>query len=110
MLEAISFKMDAEILGLAVLSAGDAAAFLSGVNPSLFTIRTFRGDWASHQQTASDIHTGMIIGNVLALAVGFAATLVTESWWPFLFTLACAGALDVSYEWALRSPRVSDGQ
>lgn len=107
MLESINFKMDAEVLGIAVLSAGDAAAFLSGVNPSLFTIRTFRGDWASQQQTSSDIHTGMIIGNALALAVGFAATLVTESWWPFLFTVACAGALDASYEWALRSPRTS---
>jgi hypothetical protein len=106
MLESVSFKMDPETLGIAVLSAGDAAAFLSGVNPSLFTIRTFRGDWASQQQTASDIHTGMIIGNALALAVGFASTLVTQSWWPLLFTIACAGALDIAYEWALRSPRV----
>ncbi len=106
MLEGIDWKVDSEILGLAVLSAGDAAAFLSGVNPSLFTIRTFRTDWASGSQTANDIHIGMMIGNALALSVGFAATLVTSSWWPFMFAVACAGALDIAYEWALRSPRV----
>jgi predicted anti-sigma-YlaC factor YlaD len=97
--------MDAETMGLAALAAGDAAAFLSGVNPSLFTIRSFRNTWGSADQTASDIHTGVILGNALAFAVGFGATLVSQSWWPLTITLLVAAILDCAYEWALRSPR-----
>lgn len=101
MLRGISWKLDAETMGLAALASGDAAAFLSGVNPSLFTIRTFQNDWG----TSGDIRVGMILGNALALAVGFGATLVSQSWWPFVFTLSVAAVLDAAYEWALRNPR-----
>lgn len=109
MLSGVSWKMNPETMGLAALAAGDAAAFLSGVNPSLFTIRTFAGDWTSSNNTANDIRTGMIIGNALALLVGFGATLVSQSWWPLVVTIACAAVLDGAYEWALRTPR-TDGK
>jgi hypothetical protein len=105
MLEGVTWKVDAESMGLAALAAGDAAAFLSGVNPSLFTIRTFRGQWANAEATANDIHTGVLLGNALALVVAFGATLVSKSWWPLAMTVAVAAVLDISYEWALRSPR-----
>lgn len=96
-------------MGLAALAAGDAAAFLSGVNPSLFTIRTFAGNWASADGTAGDIRRGMILGNALALAVGFGATAVSKSWWPLMLTLGTAAVLDFAYEWALRCPRENNG-
>lgn len=105
----ITYRVDAEIMALSVLAAGDAAAFLSGVNPSLFTIRTFSGDWAGTDETAGDIRKGMILGNALALAVGGAATVVSESWWPLIFTMGAAIVLDMAYEWALRCPRGNGG-
>lgn len=100
-LSSLTWKLDPETMGLAALAAGDAAAFLSGVNPSLFTIRTFHGQWG----TAEDIRRGMILGSTLALMVGFGATLVSESWWPFVLTIAATAVLDCAYEWAIRNPR-----
>ena len=94
-------------MGLSALAAGDAAAFLSGMNPSLFTIRTFRTDWASNDQTKNDIRVGTAIGNVLAFMVGFGASAVSESWWPLAMTVAVMLILDCAYEWALRVPRAS---
>lgn len=111
-LSGISWSLDVQTMGLAVLAAGDSAAFLSGVNPSLFTIRTFRGDWASKEGTAADIRRGMAIGNSLALMVGAGATAVSKSWWPLVLTALVAGALSLAYEWAIRCPRRDkyDGQ
>lgn len=100
----LTWKIDAESMGLAVLSAGDSAAFLSGMNPSIFTIRHFNGDWSSTGDTTKDIRMGMVIANILALLVGWGATLVTESWWPLTMTVAVTAILDASYEWALRTP------
>ncbi len=102
---AYSWKLTGETMGLAALVAGDSAAFLSGVNPSHFTIRTFRSDWARPEQTAKEIHIGMAIGNALSLMVGIGATMVSGSWWPFALSLITSVALDASYEWALRSNR-----
>ena len=100
-----TWHVSPEIMGLSALAAGDAAAFLSGVNPSLFTIRKFRGEWASTEHTAVDIHTGMILGNALAAMIALGATYVSGSWWPLVFTMFAALVLDLAYEWALRSPR-----
>lgn len=99
----LSWALDAESMGLAVLAAGDSAAFLSGMNPSIFTIRHFQSEW-SDGQTTSDIRTGMAIANVLAILVGWGSTVVTQSWWPLTMTAAVTLILDLAYEWALRHP------
>lgn len=100
----MNWNINPETMGLAMLAAGDAAAMLSGVNPSLFTIRAFRRNGAHSERTARDIHTGMVIGSTLALAVGYGASLVTNSFWPLAVTLATLAILDGAYEWALRNP------
>jgi CHASE2 domain-containing sensor protein len=96
--------MNPEVMGLAMLAAGDAAAMLSGVNPSIFTIRTFRSSNAHASRTQSDIHTGMVLGSALAIVVGYGAALVVRSWWPLFVTLATLAVLNGAYEWALRNP------
>lgn len=99
----LSWSLDAESMGLAVLAAGDSAAFLSGMNPSIFTIRHFQSEW-SDGQTTSDIRTGMVIANVLAMTVGWGSSVITKSWWPIFMTAVVTLVLDASYEWALRNP------
>ena len=98
----LTWKLDAETMGLAALTAGDSAAFLSGMNPSIFTIRKFQGDWSSDTETKNDIHTGMLIANALAVLVGFGATVVASSWWPVVMTIGVTIILDLAYEWALQ--------
>ena len=101
----ISWRLDAEVAGLAMLAAGDAASMLSGVNPSLFTIRTFRSAGTAQAAfTQQDIRMGMGLGSALALVVGFGATLASKSWWPTLVTLITLAVLDGAYEAALRNP------
>lgn len=91
-------------MGLAMLAVGDAAAMLSGVNPSIFTIRTFRSTKRHADETATDIRYGMALGSGLALIVGFGATLVSKSWWPLFVTMLALVVLDGAYEMALRAP------
>lgn len=100
----LTWKMDPETMGLAMLAAGDAAAMLSGVNPSLFTIRTFRDSKIHAARTARDIRYGMALGSSLALVVGWGATLVSGSYWPLFVTMLTLIVLDGAYEWAIRTP------
>lgn len=97
--------MDGEVAGISALVAADAAAFLSGVNPSLFTIRRFAGEWASQDDTRDDIMRGMVIGSALALLAAFGGSAVTRSWWPIAATVFTLVVLDGAYLWALDNPR-----
>ncbi len=99
------FRIDSEVAGIAALVAADAAAFLSGVNPSLFTIRTFRSLGSGEAaDTAKDIRMGMLIGSALALMAGLGGSAVTRSWWPLLATVATLIVLCGAYELALQFP------
>jgi hypothetical protein len=100
----LDWALNGESMGLAALAAGDSAAFLSGMNPSIFTIRSQFGQ-SGGDDTAKDIHIGMIIANALAITVGFGASAVSGSWWPVTITVGVTIILDIAYEWALRCPR-----
>lgn len=101
----VSWRIDAEVMGVAALVAGDAAAFLAGANPSFFTVRTFRSQGGPDaENTARDIRIGMALGTALTVLVAAGGTAVTGSWWPLVAGLAAAAALDGMYEYALRNP------
>jgi hypothetical protein len=103
--------MDSEVAGISALVAADAAAFLSGVNPSMFTIRQFSTSkpGVDSAETAGDIRRGMVIGSALALTAAFGGSAVTRSWWPVAATVFTLLILCLSYEWALRNPRGTSG-
>jgi hypothetical protein len=100
----LDWSLNGESMGLAALAAGDSAAFLSGMNPSIFTIRSSFGQ-SGGSDTAKDIHIGMVIANALSMVVAFGASAVSGSWWPVMITLGATVVLDCAYEWALRCPR-----
>jgi hypothetical protein len=101
----LTFQADAEIIGLTALVMADAAAFLSGVNPSLFTMRAFTdAGGAKADNTKLDIRIGSVIGSSLALIAGTGASLVSGSWWPILGTIVTLVVIIGSYEWAINNP------
>src|ERR1051326_8271955 len=101
----LSFKSDPEIIGLTALVMADAAAFLSGVNPSLFTMRAFTdAGGANADNTKKDIRIGSAIGSGLALIAGVGASLVSGSWWPIIGTVITLVVIIGSYEWAVNNP------
>jgi hypothetical protein len=101
----LTFKADAEIIGLTALVMADAAAFLSGVNPSLFTMRAFTdAGGAKADNTKNDIRLGSAIGSGLALIAGVGASLVSKSWWPIIGTVVTLVVIIGSYEWAINNP------
>jgi hypothetical protein len=100
----LTWRATPEVWGLAMLAAGDAAAFQSGWCPSLFTVRTFRAKGAHAERTAGDIRLGMTLGSGMALVVGFGASYVGKSWWPLAFTIGALGLFWGVYEWALANP------
>lgn len=89
--------------------AADAAAYMSAFNPSLFTIRQFGGSWASGQETAADIHKGMLLGTALTLVTGFGGSAVSKSWVPLVAAVAVLIVLIAAYQWALMNPRGGQG-
>jgi hypothetical protein len=100
-----SWKLDAPTLGIAFLIMGDAAAFWSANNPSVFTVRAFRrkgGDEA--RQTARDIRIGGLAGTGLAVAVGFGGSLVTKSYWPLTAAIGVIAFQWALWEWAIAHP------
>jgi hypothetical protein len=106
------WEADAEVVGIAILVAADAAAFLSGTNPSLFTIRTFRSSKVSaidQQNTRHDIQIGTVIGSVMAVGAGFGGSLVTKSWLPLAAAIGALIILDGAYMWALANPHDTRG-
>lgn len=103
-LSGITWRMDVETAGLAALVVGDVFSTLAGVNPSVFTIRAFRSDYAHADKTAGDIHIGMVFGSVVSMVVALGATLVARSWWPVAIGAGAVTAADLMYEWAVRNP------
>lgn len=99
-----NWDLDTETMGLCALVVGDVFSTLAGVNPSVFTIRTFRGVGDHAEPTRNDIHIGMVFGSVVSLMVAYGASLVTGSWWPLAIGAAAVVAADGMYEWALRNP------
>jgi hypothetical protein len=100
----LTWDLDTETMGVVALVVGDVFSTLAGVNPSVFTIRTFRGVTSHAEMTAQDIHIGMVFGSAVALAVALGGTLVTRSWWPFAVGVGAVALADGIYEWALRNP------
>lgn len=104
-MSATNWRLDAEVIGIAALVAGDAAAMLAACNPSLFTVRTFRSQHGvDAENTKTDIRIGMAMGSALALLIAAGATAVTRSWWPLLIGVISTAAFDGAYEWALANP------
>lgn len=92
--------MNAEQLGLVILSAAEVPNFLAGLLPSIFTIRTFADD----PEKVAALRRGEIVGGGMALGVGIGASLVAKTWAP---AVACLGTLAVllyEYERAIRNP------
>ncbi len=102
----ISWKIDAEAMGVVALCVADAASMLAAFNPSMFTIRTFgsKKNIQEAENTAESIHIGMALGTFISLVVGGGGTLVTRSWWPLFGTIIGLVLLNGAYEWALRNP------
>lgn len=99
--------MDGNVAGISALVAGDAASFLSALNPSLFTIRTFAGNWASMDGTRGDIWRGILLGSGLAILVGFGGSAITRSYWPLAATIFMLIVLSGAYTWSLANPRTA---
>jgi hypothetical protein len=97
--------MNPDIAGISALVAGDAASFLSALNPSIFTIRTFSGQWASGDDTKQDIWRGILIGSALAMLVGFGGSSITRSYWPVVSVTIMLFIISAAYVWSLNNPR-----
>jgi len=101
----INWKLDAEVIGITALVIGDAAAFWSANNPSVFTVRAFRRKGGKEaEKTKRDIRMGGAAGSGLALLVGIGGTAVTKSWWPIAGTLAILAFQWSIWEWAMANP------
>jgi len=101
----LTWRIDAETMGVTALCVGDAFAAWSACNPSIFTVRTFRtAGGPEADNTKRDIHTGSLIGSGLAIVVGMGGALVTASWWPLAGTVIMLGVLWATYAWALDNP------
>lgn len=101
----MSWKVSPEVVGLSALVAGDVAAFASGANPSIFTVRTFRKDSGPDaEHTREDIYIGMFVFSALGLIVGAGAGLLAGSWWPIVTALLFIALFVVMYRWALANP------
>lgn len=92
--------MTPQQLGLVILAASEVPNFLAGMLPSLFTIQTFNDDPAKIRS----LRRGEIIGGLMALAVGFGASLVSKSWAPFVACLVILAVMIGAYEHAIRTP------
>lgn len=105
MIEGIGFAMNADVLGMSLLTIADAAAFWSANNPSFMTTRSFTTAGGNKAETVqTDIVIGGVKGTIETAIVGFGAALVTRSWWPFLFPLAYMIVQWLFFLWALRHP------
>lgn len=94
-------RSSAEVVGLTLLAATEAPNFLAGMLPSLMTIQRF----GAEDMDRAALRRGELIGSSLTLAVGAGASLVANSWLPFM---ACAAVLAIMlyfYEAAIRNPQ-----
>lgn len=101
-----TWKLDPETLGIAFLIMGDAAAFWSANNPSIFTVRAFGSKGGKEAaNSARDIRIGGLAGSGLAVVVGVGGSLVTKSYWPITACIAVLAFQWAIWEWALANPR-----
>lgn len=96
---------DAEVWGLTLLAASEVPNFLAGMAPSLFTLQHFTSKSPADAKAARDsMHRAYIVGGGLSLVVGAGASLVSESWLPFVACAIVLVVLVVQYEYALDNP------
>lgn len=93
-------EMTASEVGLMLLAASEVPNFLAGMLPSLMTIRRFGAEDADREA----LRQGEVAGSALALAVGAGASLVANSWLPFLATAVTLAVMLAMYEHAIRNP------
>ena len=95
--------LTAGTVGIAILAAGDAANFSSGLLPSMFTISSpfFQ---QNREGNVKRIRQGEVIATGLSLMVGVGASLAAGSALPFWTVMAVQGILLLSYKFALRHP------
>ena len=97
--------LTAGTVGIAILAAGDAANFYSGMLPSLFTISSDFFQGQGHREgNKKRIRQGEVIATALSLMVGAGASMASGSHLPFWATVGVCGALVVAYEYALAHP------
>ena len=96
---------DAETMGITALTIGDAWAAFSAMNPSMFTTKAFgRKGGTEGELTKRDLRLGAAIGTGMAGVVAVGASMVTNSWWPLVGTLAACAAQWLVLEHSLRNP------
>lgn len=97
--------MNATLAGLTLLAASEVPNFLAGMAPSLFTLSHMSGKSGEHQAEArASMRRAYVVGGGLSLAVGAGASLVADSWWPFMVTVGVFVILVMQYEHALSNP------
>lgn len=97
--------LTAGTVGIAILAAGDAANFYSGMLPSLFTLSSdFAQGQGNRAGNSRRVRQGEIMATGLSLTVGVGASIAAGSSLPFWATAAVSLALVVMYEWAWRHP------
>ena len=96
--------LTAGTVGIAILAAGDAANFYSGMLPSLFTLSSAFFQEGNKAGNIKRVRQGEVIATGLSLMVGFGASLAAGSALPFWATAATAGVLVLAYEFSLRHP------
>src|SRR5258708_27199446 len=86
------------MLGLGLMAAAEVPNFLAGMLPSTMTI----GRCAAEAEDRLRLRRGEVVGGALSLAVGVAASLISESAVPFMLTVAVLAILIWEYERAIR--------
>lgn len=90
-------------IGLTLLAAAEVPNFLAGMLPSLMTIQRFGADDIDR----AALRRGEILGSVLSLSIGMAASLLAEDALPFAATAIVLVVMLGAYEHAIRNPSPS---
>lgn len=90
--------------GLAMMAAGEVPNYLAGALPSFMTI----GRFAAEDEDRKMLRFGEIYGSSAAFLVGVGASLVVQSWWPIIGTVAVLIYLLYGYEMAIRHAKSRD--
>lgn len=93
-------ERNAEAIGLTILTIAEVPNMFSGLLPSLFTIGHFSSDESA--EAIRWIRRGEINALGLSLALGFGASLISRSAYPFVGCVAMSAFLMYHYEYALR--------
>lgn len=89
---------DLQIAGLAIMAAAEVPNFLAGLLPSTMTI----GRFAAEPADRARLRRSELVGSALALAVGAGTSMIAESPWPMVMTVAVLLVLLYEYERAIR--------